>query len=145
MSCPRASSHVLLVPVVQVLTMAARTTAPSPSDTGSAASSLKRGMLCQAPSAPGVGGSPLSSANHRLHRKSVGWDTKTSQVSSLLTAPPEKLISTSRSTWREVAFLQPEGRNTCSPSTMSRITSCDEVVSFFRGEEGERVGGNGGC
>lgn len=102
--------------------MAARTT-PTSSDRGSAASSLKRGMRCQAPSAPGVGGSPLSIANHELHRKSAGWDTKTSQVSSLLTAPPEKTISTCRSTCREVPFLQPEERDMGSPSTISWVTS----------------------
>lgn len=102
--------------------MAARTT-PTSSDSGSTASSLNRGMRCQAPSAPGVGGSPLSIANHELHKNSAGWDTKTSQVSSLLTAPPENTISTSRSTWREVPFPQPEERGMLSPSTISCVTS----------------------
>lgn len=122
--------HLLPVPEEQGLTMAVRTT-PTSSDSGSTASSLKRGMRCQAPSAPGVGGSPLSIANHELHRNSAGWDTKTSQVSSLLTAPPEKTISTSRSTWREVPFSQPEGRGRGSPSTISRVTSWKVWICWF--------------
>lgn len=122
--------HLLPDPDVHVLTIAARTTPPS-RDSGSTASSLNRGMLCQAPTAPGVGGSPLSMANHELHRNSVGWDTKTSHVSSLLTAPPEKMISTSRVTWREVRFLQPEDRERRSPSTISVVTSCFMCVCLY--------------
>ena len=105
-------------PDEHVFTMATRTT-PTLSDKGSTASSLNRGMLCHAPRAPGVGGSPLSIANHELHKNSAGWEVKISQVSSLLTAPPEKTISTSRSTCREVPFSQPEDRDMGSPSTIS--------------------------
>lgn len=118
----RPVSHLMLEPDEQVLTIAARTT-PTFSDSGSTASSLNRGMLCQAPRAPGVGGSPLSISNHELHRNSAGWEMKMSQVSSLLTAPPEKTISTSRSTCREVPFSQPEDRDVGSPSMINCVTS----------------------